>query len=242
MSTVDPRVRWFHARRFSLRDGDEPELARASGDSGFVAHLTACTHGATGWDWSFRLVKPGHGWAFVNDGRLTLFIDEPGQYVPADAKGGDLVAVRLPRARENLVPHRFTVYGGQGGVVVGHGFTKLFLPVTYEAAAALVETFSSRWADQLRFSLFVANSSLDFGRADSAVLDVGAQDMVGVERLLETFLRSHPDAFAPRGQPFGTDAGALGFAMANAVDRADVADGYGWRRSHEAVQSSKESR
>jgi hypothetical protein len=54
-------VRWFHSRRFKLRPGEGPDLNRASGDSGFVAHLTACTQGATGWDWSFRLVRPGVG-------------------------------------------------------------------------------------------------------------------------------------------------------------------------------------
>ena len=98
-ASTDPKVKWFHSRRFKLRQGEGPELNRASGDSGFVAHLTACTQGATGWDWSFRLVRTGAGWAFVSDGKLTVFVDEPGQYVPAEAKSGEVVALRLPRAR-----------------------------------------------------------------------------------------------------------------------------------------------
>ena len=130
--TTDPRVRWFHDRLFCLRQGETPTLSRASGDSGFVAHLSSSTHGATGWDWSFKLSKRGEGWSFAHDGKLTVFLDEPGAFVPADAKVGDMVAVRLPRARETLYPHRFTVHGGQGGPVVGHGFTKLFIPVTFE--------------------------------------------------------------------------------------------------------------
>lgn len=233
--STDARVRWFHARRFTLRPGDGPELPRASGDSGFVAHLTACTQGATGWDWSFRLLKPGHGWAFVSDGKLTLFVDEPGQYVPADAKAGDVVALRLPRARENLHPHRFTLYGGQGGCVVGARYAKLFLPVTFEAAPALVEACASKWADQLRFSLYVANSGHDFDRADAAVVDVGVQDEPGVVRLLEAFLRQHPHALAPRGLPYATAPGPLGLARADVTSRGDLADGFGWRRCTEAI-------
>lgn len=232
----DPRVRWFHARRFTLRPGDAPELLRASGDSGFVAHLTACTQGATGWDWSFRLVKPGHGWAFLSDGKLTLFVDEPGQYVPAEAKSGDVVALRLPRARENLHPHRFSLFGGQGGCVVGKGYSKLFLPVTYEASPHLVEAFSSKWADQLRFSLYVANSPHDFERADSALIDVGPDDEAGVVRVLEAFVRQYPSALVPRGIPYATKNGPLGVGRVEVTAKTDLCDGYGWRRSDEAVR------
>lgn len=236
VASTDPRVRWFHARRFTLRPGDAPELLRASGDSGFVAHLTACTQGATGWDWSFRLVKPGHGWAFLSDGKLTLFVDEPNQYVPNDAKGGDVVALRLPRARENLHPHRFSLYGGQGGCVVSSkGYAKLYVPVTFEAAPHLVEACSSKWADQLRFSLYVANSPQDFERADSALIDVGPDDEPGVVRLLEAFVRQYPSALAPRGVPYATVPGPLSLGRAEVKEKADLCDGYGWRRSEDAV-------
>lgn len=240
MNALEGRVRWFHERRFSLRDSDAPSLSRASGDSGYVTHLVSCTHGATGWDWSFRLVKPGHGWAFASDGQLSLFLDEPGQYVPPDAKEGDLVAVRLPRARENLHPHRFTLYGGQGGPTVGHGYKKLFLSISYEAAPLLVEEFASQGADGLRFGLALSNSPQDYGRADSAVVDVGASDEAGVTRLLEGFMARHPNAIVSKGLPFGTRAGLLGLPMAEAFTRSDLADGFGWRRSREAVQSGVE--
>jgi HopA1 effector protein family len=231
----EPRVRLVHEKRFSLRAGAEPELARASGDSGFVAHLAASSHGATGWDWSFRLVKTGFEWAFISDGKLSVFVDEPGQYVPAEAKPGEQVALRLPRARENLHPHRFMLVGGQGPAVVGHGFTKLFLPVSFEAAPSLVEVFASKLGDQLRFSLCVANSPHDFQRADSAVLDVGASDTPQVQKVLESFVHGHPSAFSPRGLPLGTREGPLGFPTAQGQDKGDLADGYGWRRAQEAV-------
>ncbi len=242
MSESDARVKWFRARNFCLRDDDGPDLSRASGDSGFVAHLSACTHGATGWDWSFRLVKPGPTWAFVSDGRLSIFLDEPGQFVPPDAKVGDLVAVRLPRARENFFPHRFTVYGGQGGAVIGQGFTKFFLPISYEDAPLLVDTFTNRLTDQIRFSLYVANSPRDFDRSDSAIVDVGPQDEPGVIRVLEAFLRSHQKAVKSRGMPHGTESGPLGLARGNGQNRADLADGFGWRVSQQAVQSGIELR
>ncbi|GMU60986.1 MAG: hypothetical protein AMXMBFR34_27490 [Myxococcaceae bacterium] len=234
---VDLRVKWFHARRFCLKETDGPEQPRASGDSGFVAHLTASTHGATGWDWSFRLVKPGHGWAFASDGRLSLFLDEPGQYVPDDAKVGDLVAVRLPRARENLHPHRFTLFGGQGGPTVGHGFKKYFLPIAWEGAAGLVETFAGRAGDGLRFGLYLANASTDYGRADAAVLDVGGSDEASVLKVVESFANANPAALSRRGLPYGTQSGPLGLPVAEAFSKADLCDGYGWRRSREAVQA-----
>lgn len=233
--SADPRVRLFHSRSFCLRDGDEPTHARASGDSGFVAHLSASTRGATGWDWGFRLTKRGDGWAFASEGRLALYLDEPGQYVPADARLGDAVAVRLPRARENVFPHRFTLHGGQGGPVVTGGFVKLFVPVTYELAPALVEVFAGRGGDQLHFALYVSNQPRDFARADTAVVDVGTQDEAGVVRLLEAFARTHPAALMPRGLPYATHSGPLGLPRAAAALRADLADGFGWRRSAEGA-------
>ncbi len=248
--STDPRVRQFHSRRFSLRVGEPPDLSRASGDSGFVAHLTASTHGATGWDWSFRLVKSSAAvhagnktslaqseWAFISDGKLSVFVDEPGQYVPSDARPGDQVALRLPRARENLFPHRFTLNGGQGPVVVGQGFTKFFLSFAFELAGPLVETFASRLGDQLRFSLAVSNSPLDFAKADAAVLDVGANDLAGVTKVLEAFAVAHPRGLVSRGLPQGTQPGPLGLPIATVVARADVADGYGWRRATEAISA-----
>lgn len=239
-SRMDPRIRLFHSQRFALRPGAEPVLPRASGDSGFVAHLSASTRGATGWDWSFRLVKAGAGWSFISDGKLSVFVDEPGQYVPSDAKPSDQVALRLPRARENLYPHRFTLCGGQGPVVVGHGFSKFFLPVSFEYAPALVETLASRLGDQLRFSLYLANSPLDFERADSAVLDAGAADLPAVTRALEIFAQAHPRAFVLRGLPYGTKPGPLGLPVGHGADRTDVCDGFGWRQAKQGVVTEED--
>ncbi len=238
LPATDDRTRTFRDRMFCLRERQAPSLTRASGDSGFVAHLAMSTHGATGWDWNFRLVRQGVGWSFVSDGKLTLFLDEPGQFVPQDAKPGDQVAVRLPRARENLFPHRFTLHGGQGGPVLPHGYAKLFVPVTFEGASALVEAFSSKWADQLRFGLHVCNTTVDFDRADGAIIDVGPQDEAGAIKVLEAFLRQHPKAIAPRGRPYGTGDGPLGLPRAVGQGRTDLADGFSWRKCQEAVASS----
>ncbi|MBI4934265.1 MAG: hypothetical protein HY828_10330 [Actinobacteria bacterium] len=235
MSVSTAQVQAFHQRAFCLRPGEAPALARASGDSGFVAHLSACTRGATGWDWSFRLTKKGGDWAFASDGRLSLYLDEPGQYVPADALVGEAVAVRLPRARENLFPHRFALHGGQGGPVLAGGVVKFFLPVTFEAAPALVGAFAGRGGDQLHFALMVSNHPLDFDRADAAVVDVGTQDEPGVLKLLEHFIHTHPRALWPRGLPYATQTGPLGVPRAVGNGRQDLADGYGWRRAQEAV-------
>lgn len=239
-ASSDPRTRWFFNRRFALRAKEAPELHRASGDSGFVAHLALSTHGATGWDWSFRLVRPGSGWAFVTDGRLTLFLDEPGQYVPQDAKANDVVAVRLPRARENLFPHRFTLYGGQGGATLSPRFVKYFLPISFEGAGPLVDFMSGRAGDSLRFALHVVNSPLDFERLDTAVLDVGLSDEANVLKAVETFLKGHPEALkASQGLPYGTAGGPQGLARAEATGRADLGDGFGWRVSAEAAAQGK---
>lgn len=238
LPVTDDRTRSFRDRMFCLRAHHAPTLTRASGDSGFVAHLAMSTHGATGWDWSFRLVRQGVGWSFVSDGKLTLFLDEPGQFVPHDAKPGDQVAVRLPRARENLFPHRFTLHGGQGGPVLPHGYAKLFVPVTFEGASALIEAFSSKWADQLRFGLHVCNTPVDFDRADGAIIDVGPQDEAGAIKVLDAFMRQHPKAIAPRGRPYGTSDGPLGLPRAVGQGRTDLADGFSWRKCQEAVASS----
>jgi hypothetical protein len=155
-----------------------------------------------------------------------------------DAKPGDQVAVRLPRARENLYPNRFTLHGGQGGPVLPHGYAKLYLPVTYEGAASLVEACASRWADQLRFGLHVCNSPLDYERADTAIIDVGPQDEAGIVKLLDAFMRQHPGALVRRGKPYGTTDGPLGLPRAVGVGRTDLADGYGWRKCHEAIANT----
>lgn len=233
----DTRVRAFRDKRFCLRPGASPDLPRASGDSGFVAHLAASTRGASGWDWNFRLVRSGPGWAFASDGRVSVFLDEPNQFVPAEAKPSEMVAVRMPRARENLVPHRFTLHGGQGGPSTSGQFVKLFLPVRMESVGQLIELFAGKASDSLRLALHVANAPNDYERADSAVLDVGLNDEATVVKTLDAFVRTHPKSFQSRGQPFSTDIGPLGFARALAMGRGDLADGYSWRKCSEAVLS-----
>lgn len=234
----DTRLRHFHSQRFCLRTGEEPPLLRASGDSAYVSHLNACTQGASGWDWSFRLTRVGPDWASVSDGSVNLHLDEPRQYDPRHAKPGDQVALRLPRVRENLYPNRFTVNGGQGQVVVGAEFTKFFIAVTFEFAPRLVESCCAKMSDNLRFSLYVANSPADYDRADSAIIDVGASDLEGVVRMLRNFTVAFPTALSPRGLPYSTIAGPLGLPTSTGTGREERADGYGWRRSAEALNRS----
>ena len=238
---TDTRVRAFRDKRFCLRSGAAPDLLRASGDSGFVAHLAASTRGASGWDWNFRLVRSGPGWAFASDGRVSVFLDEANQYVPAEAKPSEMVAVRMPRARENLVPHRFTLHGGQGGPSTSGQYAKLFVPVRLDFISPMLELFSGKAADALRVAVHVANSPLDFDRADSAIIDVGLNDEPSVVKILDTFIRTNPKSIQSRGQPFTTDIGPLGFPRALAIGRGDLADGYSWRKCSEAVLSGAQS-
>ena len=238
---LDPRLRGLHSQKFCLRRGDPPPKSRASGDSAFVSHLNACTQGATGWDWSFRLVSVSREVAWVTDGKVRLYVDEPRQYVPATAKPGDQVALRLPRIRENLFPGRFTLNGGQGPVVIGESYTKFFLPLSFEAAPLMVEMACSKPSDQLRFSLHIVNSPADYERVDTGVIDVGAADLQGIVRLLQAFQQSHPGLLTPKGNPFATVPGPLGFPVATAAGRADLADGYGWRRVSESLARGSQS-
>jgi hypothetical protein len=98
-----------------------------------------------------------------------------------------------------------------------------------------VEACSSKWADPLRFSLYVANSPHDFERADSAIIDVGPDDEPGVVRVLEAFVRQYPSALAPRGVPYATTPGPMSLGRTEVKDKTDLCDGFGWRRSEEAV-------
>ncbi len=229
MTSSDSKIRSFRDVSFCLRENEAPRLLRASGDSGFVAHLVRSTRGATGWDWSFRMVKNARDAVTVTDGRIALFLDEPGQFVPAHARANELVALRLPRARENLFPHRFTVFGGQGGGSSGGSFVKLFLCVTVEGVFQLVEYFSSRPADALRFALSVCNSPADYDRADSAIFDVPEKEEPALLKALESFMEANPKAIAQRGVPLSTIVGRLGVPRAIAHGRRDLCDGYSLR-------------
>ena len=135
---------WMLTQWFFRRVGAAIKPGRASGDSGWVSHLQSLTRGAGGWDPGYTLVRVGESdgftgrqgkWAFVSDGRLSLFLDEPGQFTPPNAALGAQVSVRVPRARENLVPHRFTLLGSNGKAPVGEKMSKVFVAATLEGAA-----------------------------------------------------------------------------------------------------------
>jgi hypothetical protein len=224
-----------HSYFFCRRLAPAPSLPRASGDGGFVAHLASASRGAAGWEPGWRVVKAGAGWAFVSDGRLCLFLDEPGHFSPPEARVGDPVVVRVPRARENLTPYRYTMYGGAGPAPTSESYVKLFMPLTLEAAAPLVELLASRHCDRVPFTLYISNSPDDFERVDAAVLDVARKDEELLQRLIVEFVRVHRGA-ARTGSPLFTRGVQAGVARADATGAHDSGDGFGKRRCRWLVE------
>jgi hypothetical protein len=230
---------WMLARWFHRRPGAAPRGGRASGDSGWVSHLQALTRGAAGWESGYTLVRTGESdltgrrghWAFVSDGRLSLFLDEPGQYAPPDARPGERVSVRVPRARENLHPHRFTLLGNQGGPGAGESISKLYIAATLEGAGQLVASLSGRSADSLRFVLYLANEPRDYVRTDNVVMDVAMRDEQAAVRLVTDFFRGQPTRLMGVPAPLQTQAIFPGVARTDTSGRADIADGYFRRRA-----------
>lgn len=229
---------WMLSRWLSRRPGPSPKGGRASGDSGWVAHLQSLTRGASGWEPGYTLVRLGESdgitgrrgqWAFVSDGRLSLFLDEPGQYSPPAARPGEKVAVRVPRARENLTPHRFTLLGNHGAPQPGEKVSKLFVAASLEGAAQLVATLSARSADGLKFALFVGNEPRDFERTDNLVMDVAQRDEASAVRLLTEFFKS--GRLNAAKAPLQATAIIPGLAKAETLAREDAGDGFFRRRA-----------
>jgi hypothetical protein len=231
---------WMLSRWFSRRPGVAPKGGRASGDSGWVAHLQSLTRGASGWEPGYTLVRVGESdgvtgrrgaWAFVSDGRLSLFLDEPGQYSPPAARPGEKVSVRVPRARENLTPNRFTLLGNHGAPSPGERVSKLFIGASLEAAALLVATLSARSADGLRFSLFVGNEPRDFERTDNVVMDVAHRDEPAAVRLVGDFFKGQAGRLLPLKPPLQAQQLVPGLAKTEITAREDAGDGYFRRRA-----------
>jgi hypothetical protein len=225
----------LHSTFFCRRTRPAPPTTRASGDGGLVAHLASASRGASGWEPGWRVVKAGATWAFVSDGKLCLFLDEPGYFAPPEARVGDAVVVRVPRARENLTPHRFTLYGGAGPASVGEPYVKLYLPVTLEGAGPLIELLCSRQLERTPFTLYVTNAPDDFERLDTAVLDVPRREEEAVTRLLVDFARVHRGV-ARMGAPLFTRQVQAGLARADAAGPQDSGDGFGQRRCRSLAQ------
>ncbi|MBS1149231.1 MAG: hypothetical protein H6Q89_929 [Myxococcaceae bacterium] len=231
---------WMLSRWLSRRPGASPRGGRASGDSGWVAHLQALTRGAAGWEPGYTLVRVGESdglsgrrgqWAFVSDGRLSLFLDEPGQYSPPAARPGERVSVRVPRARENLTPHRFTLLGNHGAPSPGERVSKLFIAASLEAAALLVASLSARSADGLRFSLFVGNEPRDFERTDNLVMDVAFRDEPAAVKLVGDFFKGQSGRLLPLRPPLQAQQVVPGLAKTEITAREDAGDGYFRRRA-----------
>lgn len=231
---------WMLSHWFSRRPGLAPKGGRASGDSGWVAHLQSLTRGASGWEPGYTLVRVGESdgitgrrgqWAFVSDGRLSLFLDEPGQYSPPAARPGERVSVRVPRARENLTPHRFTLLGNHGAPSPGERVSKLYIAASLEAAALLVATLSARSADGLRFSLFVGNEPRDFERTDNLVMDVAFRDEPAAVKLIGDFFKGQSGRLLAFKPPMQAQQIVPGLAKTEITAREDAGDGYFRRRA-----------
>jgi hypothetical protein len=228
-TAVDLLADRLHSSFFCGRQRPPPPNTRASGDGGLVAHLASASRGAAGWEPGWRVVKAGGSWAFVSDGRLCLFLDEPGYVAPPEARVGDTVVVRVPRARENLTPHRFTLYGGAGPSSTSEPFVKLFLPVTLEGAGPLIELLCSRHCERTPFTLYVTNAPDDFDRLDTAVIDLPRREEDLVSRLITDFARVHRGA-ARMGAPLFTRHVQAGLSRSDAQGPHDAGDGFGKRR------------
>ena len=231
---------WMSSRWLSRRPGQAPKGGRASGDSGWVAHLQSLTRGASGWEPGYTLVRIGESdgisgrrgqWAFVSDGRLSLFLDEPGQYSPPAARPGERVSVRVPRARENLTPHRFTLLGNHGAPAPGERVSKLYIGASLEAAALLVATLSARSADGLRFALFVGNEPRDFERTDNIVMDVAFRDEPAAVKLIGDFFKAQSGRLLQLRPPLQAQQVAPGLAKTEITAIEDAGDGFFRRRA-----------
>jgi hypothetical protein len=234
-TAVDLLADRLHSSFFCRRTRPVPSGARASGDGGLVAHLATASRGAAGWEPGWRVVKAGSSWSFVSDGRLCLFLDEPGYFAPPEARVGDTVVVRVPRARENLTPHRFTLFGGAGPASTAEPFVKLFVPVTLEGAGPMVELLCSRCFERTPFTLYVTNAPDDFERLDTAVLDVPRREEEPVTRFLTDFARAHRGA-ARLGAPLFTRHVQAGVARSDGQGPLDAGDGFGRRRCRALAQ------
>ena len=76
----DARVRAFRDKRFCLRPAAAPDLPRASGDSGFVAHLAA-TYAIPGGllfgtDWAASGHPRDRTYRDDEDGKIATMLDE----------------------------------------------------------------------------------------------------------------------------------------------------------------------
>lgn len=229
-SASDALARLVHERYVQGRAAKAAPSGRASGDSGFVAHLTHSSHGSTLWEHGWRMAKADEGWAFVSNGRLCLFLDEPGQWAPADARLGASVAVRMPRVRENYRPYRFTLLGG-GGPAAHARYTKYFVQPSLESTGALVEAFSGRATEAMAFSLMLVNDPRDFHRRDVLVIDASGSAADQVLRMLVDFSRQHPGALRHLGAPLFAREVAPGVASVDAAGLEDQGDGFGQRRA-----------
>lgn len=222
---------FVHSRFFCRRKGAVPPKGRASGDSAWVYELSNAVRGAVAWEPGFKVTQAGGTWVFVSNGRISLFLDEPGQVLPTPAKEGQAVSVRLPRLRENLHPYRMTVRGGRGGVSGAEPFSKLFVSVNQGGAVSWARHLVSRGSEKLAFEAALVNAPDDYDRLDTLVVDVPRRDEEAVTRWLREFARTH--VYTVRvGTPLfaaGLDVGIS--CAAGTLGPEDVADGYGKRQS-----------
>ncbi len=222
--------RMVHTRFFCRRQGSAPLRQRASGDSGYVAHLHAAARGAAAWEQGYRLMERGDGTVTATDGRITLYFDDPSSVMPGTAAMGDAVTVRLPRVRENINSYRFTLKGGTGGIWASAPYSKIFVAVTMEGAVPLVRGLCQKPFDRFGFDAAFTNDPVDFERIDTLVIDVVKREEEPFLRALKEFLKANPNVVRA-GHPLFTFPVDRGVSFVSGMlTREDASDGYGQRR------------
>lgn len=182
-----------------------------SGDSAFVSRLARATGGARYWDHGWRTVSAGHSYAFVSDGEIMLYVDDPDALWPPDQAAGAPASVQLPCARENLSPGFFYLIGTRGRFDRGRPYPRFYLNVAPEAApdvaAALLSTLDAP------FEAKFANDPAAYCRVDPAVLYTGQHDYGATRATLLDLSDRHPDWWR-EGTPLFSLPLATGIAAA----------------------------
>lgn len=163
-----------------------------SGDASFVARLAQAAGTARYWDHGWQVVSAGDGFAFVSDGRIMLFIDDPAALWPPAARVGDAASVLMPCARENLSPGFFYLVGTRGRFDRSRPYPRFYLNVRPGAAprlaAALLAEFHRR---EIPFEAKFANDPAAYCRVDPAVLYVGQDHFAGAWEAIRSLSNRH---------------------------------------------------
>ena len=212
--------------------------ARASGEPSFVGALVEATARSTYLEPGWQVAKADSRWAFVSNGRVSLFLDDRRQLEPPSARVGSTVQVRLPCARENLAPGFFYLLGRAGPIDAAKGHLRAYLNLSAEAAPEWVRALCTRpGLAPLRFEAKLVNDPALFGRADAAVLYLAPESAAAMLAWLGPWCRASAGRVRADDTPLFTRAVAPGLAIAEvAAAGVSPAEGFGQRRCRLAAE------